>query len=107
MGVYKREYERDGRAVWGFSFVYRKQRHRRAGYRTHADAELAEDPVRKSVILERKRTNPVAQIRFSELVELFFEHRPTERADTSVDGERNKSEILLRYFQSRLVEQIT
>ena len=107
MGVYKREYQRDGRATWGYSFVHRKQRYRRAGYRTQAEAGLAEEQVRKSVILDRKRVNPISQIHFDELVSLFFEYRPTERADTTVDGERNKSEVLLRYFKSRRIDQVT
>ena len=101
MGVYKREYCREGRTVWGYAFVYGKQRYRKAGHATKAEAELAEEQVRKSVILERKRASPLIPIRFDALVALFFENRGAERAATTVDGEQNKSRILLRHFKSR------
>jgi integrase len=57
--------------------------------------------------LDHKRVRPLTPIRFDELVPLFFEHRSTERAETTVVGERNKSQVLLRHFKSRRVEQIT
>ena len=52
MSVTRREYDQDGKPVWGYAFSYRHRRYRKAGFETKREAEFAEQVMRKTVMID-------------------------------------------------------
>src|ERR1017187_2310255 len=106
MSVTRREYDRDGKATWGYAFSYRHRRYRKAGFLTKREAEYAEQVMRKTVILDGKSPTPSQRIRFSDLLPMFYEERQTEVAPSTFRNERWRNGMLLSQFGKRMVDEI-
>src|ERR1035437_1124728 len=96
MPVYQREYFKKsiGKNPWFFRFRYRKQRYLRSGYTTKAEAQMAEERLRKTVILESKPTAPSIKLSFEESLHGFFRNRCV----TNVPGTVAREKRLVRSF---------
>jgi len=113
MAVYQRDYGEelngtcDGSKVYAYSFSYRKARYRESGFTTKREAELAENLKKQEVMFGTKLTRVTGDIRFSALVDLFFENRSARRACTTVASELQKAKRLKKAFGKRNVREIS
>lgn|ERR1039458_1583037 len=108
MAVSKREYiNRDThKPAWGYDFAFDRKRHRRAGFRTQAEAERSEQRAREQ-LGGGKRLRPVKRLRFTELFELFLEDYAKTKPARSCRREQYRSKPLRDRFGNQFVDQFT
>ena len=104
--IYRREYEKDGKPIWGYAFTHRHRRYRKAGFTTKREAEYAEQILRKTVILDGKSPNASKRIRFADMLPLYYAQRQTETAPTTIRNEQRREKFLNRHFGKRYVDEI-
>ena len=107
MAVCKREYDDDGKPIWGYAFMFRHRRYRKAGFDTKKDAEYAEHLVRQAVMVEGKSPTATKRIRFADMLPLYYEQRQTEVAPTTARNEQRREKFLNRHFGKRYVDEIS
>lgn len=108
MPVYRREYSsrRTKKPVWGYSFVHRKCRFRKAGYLTKSEAELAEQKARKDVIFDGRVLNPSSYRSFESVADEVIQYRDTTCARSTVKAERGHLVFLKRHFGKKRIDLI-
>jgi integrase len=113
MSVYKRDYaeelgkETAGSGSWVYAFRFRKIRYREAGFATKREAQLAEEVMRKKVILEGRVMKAFQAREFVSLAEETLRHRETTCSPNTVACERLKLVTLSKHFGGMDVHRIT
>lgn len=106
MAVTRREYDKDGKPTWGYAFMYRHRRYRKAGFATKREAEHAEQVIRTKVVIEGKSPTPTKRIRFAEMQADYYETRQVEVAPSTYKHESGRQQMILRHFGRRFVDEI-
>lgn len=113
MAVVKRDYvnEKDkslkGETVWSYDFSWHRYRFRQAGFRTKAEAELAEQKARTEVMFEGRLPTTRQDIAFDEAVQLLVKHRYDTRTERNAKREGMRARQLLNVFRKRPLSTIT
>ncbi len=96
MPAYQREYFKKsiGKKPWFFCFRYGKQKYVRSGFMTKSEAQMAEERLRKTVILENKPTTTSVKVSLRDLLQGFFKNR----AITNVPGTVAREKRLICSF---------
>jgi len=105
--VYEKDKSLKGDTVWSYDFSYHRHRFRQSGFRTKAEAELAEQKVRTEVMFEGRLPATRREIAFDEAVELLIKNRYAVRAERNAKREEIRSRQLLKVFKKRPLSTIT
>jgi len=105
MAVRKREYNDEyGKAVWGYDFSYRRERYRGAGHATKDEALIAEAQQRKDAVAGQKRIKLTA---LDAIINEFLNNRKGIKAPNTIDRERRRARVILKYFPDKILSRIT
>lgn len=109
MPVYQREYCKKaiGKKPWFFCFRYRKQKFVRSGFMTKSEALLAEEQVRKTVILDNKPVTVATNFTFEQFFNQFIDNRQFTNAPGTVEREKRRVSPMLHAFGSVKMVRIT
>lgn len=109
MPVYQREYFKKaiGKNPWYYCFRYRKQKYLKVGFATKGEAQLAEERVRKTVILDNKPVTVATNFTFEQFFNQFIENRQFTNAPGTVIREKRRVRPMLRAFGSIKMVKIT
>jgi len=109
MSVYKREYSK-GKSkfpVWYYCFRYRKECYRQAGFVTKAEAQLAEEQARKTIIWDNKRLTPAINSSLQDLLPGYFANRAITNAPGTAAREQYHIRPFLKEFSKTLLSKIS
>ncbi len=105
MAVRTREYNDDyGKAVWGYDFSFRRERYREAGYATREEALFAEADARKKARSGQKR---IKLSSLETIITEFIDNRNGIKAPNTIDRERRRARVILKYFPDKILSRIT
>lgn len=109
MPVYKREYFKKAikKKPWYYCFHYQKQKYSKSGFVTMGEALIAEEMVRKLVILEQKPLAPSINLPFQELLPGYFANRSMTNAVGTVDREKSLIRQFLNHFGKKIPSKIS
>jgi len=109
MAVYQREYFKQaiGKKPWFYCFRYRKQKFVQSGFLTKAEAQLAEERVRKTVILDNKPVTVATNYTFEQFFNQFIENRQFTNAPGTVEREKRRVKPMIQAFGSVKMVRIT
>jgi len=106
MAIRKRtEYkDKHGRDVWYYDFWHNDQRHRKTGFATKCEAEIAESRAKKIVYSGKAVLRPST---FAELVDPFFEYRQGRVAANTISRDERRIPTMMKFFGAQRLSIIS
>lgn len=105
MTVRKREYEdKRGQQIWDYDFWHNGQRHRKAGFASKAEAQIAETKAKQLVYSGRPVLRPST---FADLAMPFLEHRKGRVAQNTWLRDERRMPTMIAFFGAKKLYVIT